>query len=564
MTVAYWIGEPFDTSHERAAVQKFVRQMENRFGNSDVPYHILANFRLNGKQLDLTILKPDAVIVVDLKRFRDPFRATENGRWRTADGSGSVGSSGFTNPLQQVSEYRWNWVNYLRSKRSQFPGIGGKQQAISAVFGLVAIDPVLPDGCINDIHLKSFWFELIGFDQLPDAIANRTSNQFLLAPDELQRLVDTLNLNLGSTRTGGLTYEALKGRYRRGGVPHLPPLFVGREKDIADLKQRLGVQRVQVAASDKHSNLQVMTAMRGWPGVGKTTLATALAYEHDVVETFSDGIVWASLGESPDGAQILRRWANELGVKLSDDSASLPALSQELSLALHNLAILVIIDDVWQAAHAEPLCIAGRYGAMLITTRLDEVARALAARSQDIFLLNVLSEEASLTLLQELAPSVVAAFPQESTALVKALEGLPLALRVAGRVLNTQYERGFTIHDLLDELPSDVLDATAPSDRSDYVNATTPTVRALLKKSTDLLSDETRLYYAYLGALAPKPAVFLGYEDVGQRIWEIDEREARRVFGELMDYGLLERQDDYYTIHALLVLHAQTLLDDKG
>lgn len=560
MTVAYWIGEPFDTSHEREAVQEFVRQMENRFGNSDVPYHILANFRLNGNQLDLTILKPDAIIVVDLKRFSDPFRATENGRWRTLEGSKQVGSSGFDNPLQQVSRYRRHWIDYLDSVRNQIASIGHHARIDYAIGAVVAIDPVLPEGTENALPSRLVWFELTGFDQLLDTIHNRTSRELTLAASELTRLVSLLNLNPGSTRTGGLTYEVVKGRYRRGGVPHLPPLFVGREQDIADLKQRLGVQRVQVAASDERSNLQVMTAMRGWPGVGKTTLATALAYEHDVVETFSDGIVWASLGESPDGAQILRRWANELGVKLSDDSASLPALSQELSLALHNRAILAIIDDVWQAAHAEPLCIAGRYGAMLITTRLDEVARALAARSQDIFVLNVLSEEASLALLQELAPGVVADFPQESTELVKALEGLPLALRVAGRVLHTEYERGFTIRDLLDELPKLVLEQPAPSDRTDYVNATTPTVRALLKKSTDLLSEETRIYYAYLGAFAPKPAVFLGYEDVAQRIWEIDEREARQVFGELMDYGLLERQDDYYTIHALLVLHAQSLL----
>jgi hypothetical protein len=90
------------------------------------------------------------------------------------------------------------------------------------------------------------------------------------------------------------------------------------------------------------------------------------------------------------------------------------------------------------------------------------------------------------------------------------LEGLPLAIQVARRLLQTEHSYGFSVVTLLEDIRAGakLIEAQAPADRTEVANDTTPTIAALLNKSTDLLDDETRDYFAYLGAFAPKPATF--------------------------------------------------------
>ena len=84
-------------------------------------------------------------------------------------------------------------------------------------------------------------------------------------------------------------------------VPPLPsqPL-VGRDAMLDDLAARL------IAG---HSPA-LSTA--GMPGVGKTALAVALAHHRQVLAHFSDGVLWAGLGQQPDIASIQAAWATAL------------------------------------------------------------------------------------------------------------------------------------------------------------------------------------------------------------------------------------------------------------
>ena len=51
-----------------------------------------------------------------------------------------------------------------------------------------------------------------------------------------------------------------------------------------------------------------MTAIHGLGAVGKSTLATALAYDGDVQSRFCDGILWVTLGQEPNILPMLGRW----------------------------------------------------------------------------------------------------------------------------------------------------------------------------------------------------------------------------------------------------------------
>ncbi len=79
--------------------------------------------------------------------------------------------------------------------------------------------------------------------------------------------------------------------------------LVGRDGLLTQLKEQLSTEETPS-----------FNALSGLPGVGKTTLALALAYDHELQAHFSDGILWAGLGTQPDIEEIQIRWGAQLGL----------------------------------------------------------------------------------------------------------------------------------------------------------------------------------------------------------------------------------------------------------
>jgi len=321
-----------------------------------------------------------------------------------------------------------------------------------------------------------------------------------------------------------------------------------------ELKTRLGASR------DGTTSLQILTAIKGWPGVGKTTIASALAYDPEISKVFPDGVLWTSLGEHPDVLSEMATWGRALGTEEILKAKSIEEAQTILSGLLRNKRMLLIIDDVWNAKDALPFKVGGVNCATLITTRLDGIANELAPTADSIYRLQVLKDDAALELLSKLAPTAVQQHPNECLVLVKELEGLPLALQVAGRLLHTEANSGFGVKELIEELRAGakLLAAPAPADRTDLVTQTTPTIAALLQKSLDRLDEHAKECYAYLGVFAVQPATF--DVDAMKFVWEVDD--PKPVITTLVERGLLEYVPDLgrYRMHALLVMLAKTLL----
>jgi hypothetical protein len=307
------------------------------------------------------------------------------------------------------------------------------------------------------------------------------------------------------------------------------------------------------------ARIQILTAMRGLPGVGKTTIAAALAHDLDVQKTYPDGVLWASLGQKPELLSELATWGRALGTDDLLKCRDLQEATTRMAGLLQNKRMLLIVDDAWDVNHVIPFKVGGAGCAMLVTTRETSLANAIAPTDANVYLLGVLSDEKALELLKLLAPSVVSQFPGQSLELVRELEGLPLGIQVAGRMLKVEAGHGFGVSELLAELRAGkrILQAQAPVDRADLAKETIPTVAVLLQKSTDQLDSEIRERYASLAAFAPKPATF----DLRamQAVWQVeDPKPTVRV---LVDRGLLEpvQGTNRYQMQALLVLHARSL-----
>ncbi len=142
--------------------------------------------------------------------------------------------------------------------------------------------------------------------------------------------------------------------------------------------------------------------------------------------------------------------------------------------------------------------------------------------------------------------------------LVQELEGLPLALKIAGSLLAAEAAQGWGVSDLLDELAEGtrLLKEQVPADRMDYSSQTTPTVAALFKKSTDRLDTETWERFGVLGVFASKPATF--DRSAMSAAWNVED--PRPTVRELVKRGLLEPYGDgRFQLHALLTVHARSM-----
>ncbi len=156
--------------------------------------------------------------------------------------------------------------------------------------------------------------------------------------------------------------------------PPLPDLFIGRERDLRDAKRLLAIGEPRPAPGDGRTLLVV----RGWPGVGKSSLSAVLAQDEAVREAFPDGTLWTSLGRSPELASALAAWGRALGQNLTQ-LGSVEEASGRLATLLQDRRMLLIVDDVWEPVDARPFLVGGAGCGHLVTTHIRACAEELAA-----------------------------------------------------------------------------------------------------------------------------------------------------------------------------------------
>jgi hypothetical protein len=331
-------------------------------------------------------------------------------------------------------------------------------------------------------------------------------------------------------------------------VPQIPEFFCGREPALARLQEMLGNAKESLDGSPV-----AISAVRGFMGIGKTALAAVL------VRRFAaefERVLWTTVGEERRLARLIARWGRQLSNAALASSASDEEALQSLGAAVADRCVLIVLDDLWRPEAVEPLQrILGRGSAMLLTTRLSGLPGEAGVTATHVYDVPPLDMPEALGLLYSLCPSLAERHAAQCEALLRRLECLPLAIHVAGRLLQDEVNAQLDVAQRIQEIDGALLLAeAAPCGAREGAPAS---VRALLQRSVDALGKDERARFAQL-------AVFGAASTFDLRglagVWDV--ADARPLVRSLHRRGILQPMGGRYRIHSLFHELALRMLED--
>ena len=357
---------------------------------------------------------------------------------------------------------------------------------------------------------------------------------------------------------------------------NLPNNFGGRDEVIEKLKDEL-----------KPGKNIALTAVQGVGGIGKTTIALALAYNllNDEDSTFKV-VLWADITRKATSAvDIMRSWMTRynpndpLPDDLNDDDLA-ALVRRRLETILQDACqcdpkqMLVILDDVWDGASfrvadflRKRVCPAN--APILITTRDRKVAGKMKAKRHEI---QYMSDDDGATMLAESLSHVDHEVLKQ---LSQALRGHTLALNLAlQRILadaDSDADQARQVQRLTDKYKQGVTDADFESLKLEEGETEEENLELSLSYTYDDLDDDEKRRFRQLGILAfDQP-----FSDrMLATLWDAtEEDDVEDMCSRLLQLGLFETHSmatdadqaegaRWYKQHGLLRAYAKALMTD--
>lgn len=288
MAIELWIGTEFTFSHERRALDTFVEKMKEQFKLRDETIFVLANYRLIGAQIDLTVIKRDAIIIIELKECTAPIEFSENGKWNFLNADGYLGNAK-ENPFQQATRYRETWIEFLGKNKGN---ITNKFFNYDHPKCMVCISPAIHPKSLRDQLPETLWFIYDGLNNAAKRI-DEESCGFSFEEAELRKIIKILNLQPVFDPVLFHTFNVPFAKNQN---------FIGREQELAQIHELL-----------QSKEMREPVLISGMSGVGKTQIAVQYAYKYR--GAYPEGIYW--INAAGNIQEEFARLANELDIKIA-------------------------------------------------------------------------------------------------------------------------------------------------------------------------------------------------------------------------------------------------------
>lgn len=339
-------------------------------------------------------------------------------------------------------------------------------------------------------------------------------------------------------------------------VPPLPAHFVPRPEVIGELKARLLIEETD------QPGVLVLSALQGMGGIGKSTIAAALAHNPEVQVQFPDGVFWTTLGHQPDLLSILAAWLQPLLGDFRFMPVSVESASKQLNSLLYNKAALLILDDAWDTVHIKPFLVGGSRCKAVVTTRDATIAKLVGATPFD---LDVMTPKQAFTLLtNRLGYELEGEDRDRAMAVASAVGYLPLALELIAAQVADGVPWGSLLQDLRAELTRlESLEIPGSGDVSDEYMFKRSSLLGSFHLSLRRLPEPKRRDFAWLGVLSKDATLTPA---MAATLWDIDDHSALTILRYLRDKALLIPRGPQpdgtqtYRIHDLLKALSRRLL----
>ncbi|MBL8160578.1 MAG: tetratricopeptide repeat protein [Anaerolineae bacterium] len=346
------------------------------------------------------------------------------------------------------------------------------------------------------------------------------------------------------------------------GVPLLPTYYIERKDALKELEAKIHSDADQItvisAMGRPRTPDEQAVAVQGMGGIGKSTLAAALALDCDVRRMFPDGIYWVELKRDPS---IALRQA-DLGARFGDtDVNEYPDAvrgKQRLGALLEDKRALIILDDIWKKEHADAFLVPAPRCCFLLTTRLQALVDDLDLRAGSEVRLNTLTDQEAIRLIEARLGAAAPDQHETFTAIHALLEGHTLALSLAAARIakkGAAYAPDY-LATLQQRLSSD-----RPFFELDKLEATEKnlSVSVTLQESYEALSEANQRRFRLLGIFAPD-----GTFDApaAAAVWDEPVEDTPEYLQFLVDAALLNvAEGGSYDQHALLRAHARARMN---
>ena len=374
---------------------------------------------------------------------------------------------------------------------------GECRQGAETLQRVVAEEPTLEEAHAGLIRVYALLGQdgeaLAQYERLQETLSRHLGTEPSSATERLRDEVVSGEFPLAPSSTAGLIQEERPLESSRHNLPASRTSFVGREREMLEVKRALAMTR--------------LLTLTGTGGSGKTRLALEVA--RSLVGAYPDGVWLLELAPLSEGASVPQAVARALGVRerpgepLTDTLAEVLRTKRTL-LVLDNCEHLV--EDVAQlvdvlldscpgvrvlATSREPLGIAGEMKWLVSSLSVPDLRQVLTAGELESY--------ESVRLFVERARYRNPAFaltPQNTQAVARIcerLDGIPLAIELAAARVGLSVEQIATRLD-------DSLKLLTTGSRT--ASARQRTLRGALDWSYDLLSEPERVLFGRLSVFA--------------------------------------------------------------
>ncbi len=214
MQVKAFLNSRFSTTHENQIFDELLKRLKERWNDSDESVILLGNFFYNNRDIDATLIKRDAIIVVDFKDYGGQLRFSENSIWKIGDIN--VKGGAFVNPFMQVRSSKSLISNFFKENTENIFKTANKKIAFNDIYGLILFHRHIE--LLNPLpgEVKK-WFYISDIDNICQTFHQITNSNLNLSDDEIQRIPSLLGLQEYQLfQSKGIALERVKEKNNGG------------------------------------------------------------------------------------------------------------------------------------------------------------------------------------------------------------------------------------------------------------------------------------------------------------------------------------------------------------